>query len=236
MAMTQNEAVDWLKYDARCAFFTNAIQFINWEKVEGDIVEFGVSVGKSLGLLAQLQLENLTLWRYAEPACTGRRLVGFDSFAGLPPDDAEHPRWKAGSFATNYLHGHPTLDYGAPITPESIARLFLSCGLQVPELEVGWFSQTIPRTIPGKYPKIALLHIDSDLYQSAREVLFGVEPSLSDGTLVCFDDWFMYKGNPNQGEQRAFNEFLQAHPHWQAIPYQPYSVFCNSFILSRRAA
>ena len=57
---------------------------------------------------------------------------------------------------------------------------------------------------------------------------------LSDGTMVCFDDWFMYKGNPNQGEQRAFREFLEAHPHWQAIPYQPYSVFCNSFILSRR--
>ena len=231
---TPKEAIDWLKYDARCAFFTNAIQFINWEKVEGDIVEFGVSVGKSLGLLAALLRENLTLWQYTDPACTGRRLAGFDSFAGLPPDDVEHPRWTAGSFATNYLHGHPSLAYGAPITPESIARLFLCCGLPIPEIEVGWFSQTIKQTIPGKYPKIALLHIDSDLYQSAREVLFGVEPSLSDGTLVCFDDWFMYKGNPNQGEQRAFGEFLQAHPHWQAIAYQPYSVFCNSFILSRR--
>jgi len=232
--MTPQQATDWLKYDARCAFFTNAIQFINWEKVEGDIVEFGVSVGKSLGLLAQLQRENLALWQYAEPTCTRRRLVGFDSFQGLPPDDVEHPRWTAGSFATNYLHGHPSLAYGAPITPESIGRLFLACELPPPEIEAGWFSATLARTIPSKYQKIALLHIDSDLYPSAREVLFAVEPILSDGTMVCFDDWFMYKGNPNQGEQRAFREFLEAHPHWQAIPYQPYSVFCNSFILSRR--
>jgi hypothetical protein len=232
--MNPLEAVDWLKYDARCAFFVNAIQFINWEKVDGDILEFGVSVGKSLGLLAQLQSENLTVWKYADPACTRRRIVGFDSFAGLPPDDTPHPRWSAGSFAKNYLHGHPTLEYDAPITPAAIRMLFAICGLPAPELEVGWFSETIASTISSKYQKVALLHIDSDLYPSAREVLFGVEPILQDGTLVCFDDWFMYKGNPHQGEQRAFREFLHEHPHWQAVPYQPYSVFCNSFILRRR--
>ena len=44
----------------------------------------------------------------------------------------------------------------------------------------------------------------------------------------------LISGNPNQGEARAFREFLDEHPSWQAIPYQTYSVFCNSFILHRR--
>lgn len=232
---TQKAAIDWLRYDARCSFFTNAIQFINWERIEGDILEFGVSVGKSLGLLAQLQRENLELWRYTDPACVARRVAGFDTFSGLPPDDQFHPRWEAGSFATNYLYGHPSLAYGEPITPESIVQLFTTCGLSPPELEVGLFSETLPKTVPAKYARAALVHIDSDLYPSAREVLFGIEPILQDGTLLCFDDWFMYRGAPDKGEQRAFSEFLAAHPRWQAIPYQPYSVFCNSFILHRRA-
>lgn len=231
---TAAQAIEWLKYDARCAFFVNAMQFLNWERVEGDIIEFGVSVGKSLGLLAQLYRENMQLWGYTDPACTQRRVVGFDSFEGLPPDDVAHPRWGKGSFATNYLQGHPTLALGEPITPMSIQMLFAICELPAPHLEAGWFSQTLASTIPHKYEKVALLHIDSDLYQSAKEVLVGVEPILQDGTMVCFDDWFMYKGNPQQGEQRAFREFLEEHPHWQAIPYQPYSVFCNSFILHRK--
>jgi O-methyltransferase len=227
--------VAWLKYDARTAFFTNALQFINWERVEGDILEFGVSVGKSFGLLGQLYRENLELWQYSDPACTGRRLGGFDTFSGLPGDDDQfHPRWKAGSFGTNYLYNHPFLGLNQPITPEAIRAIFTACGLAAPELEVGNFADVLPRVIPAKYAKAALVHIDSDLYSSAKEVLTAVEPILQDGTIVCFDDWFMYRGNPDQGEARAFREFLDEHPRWQAIPYQTYSVFCNSFILHRR--
>ena len=69
--------------------------------------------------------------------------------------------------------------------------------------EPGWFEQTIAATISSKYQKAALVHVDSDLYASARCVLEGVAPILSNGGLVLFDDWFMYKGDPNEGEARA---------------------------------
>jgi hypothetical protein len=124
--------------------------------------------------------------------------------------------------------------YDEPITADGLYRLFSICGLPKPELEIGWFEDTIPATVPSKYRKAALVHIDSDLYASALCVLEGVAPILSDGALVCFDDWFMYRGDPNQGEARALKEFLARHPEWIAIPYQTYSVFCNSFILRRR--
>jgi hypothetical protein len=224
-------ALEWLKYDARCGFFVNAIQYINWECIEGDILEFGVSVGKSLALLAQLYRENLALWQYPEKECGQRRVAGFDSFAGLPAGRHPHPRWKEGSFGKNYLYGHPSLAFDEPITPASIHRLFDACGLPRPELEAGLFSHTIPRVIPAKYSKAALVHIDSDLYESARCALEGVAPILSNGALVCFDDWFMYRGDPDQGEARALADFLSDHKEWRAVQYQTYSVFCNSFIL-----
>ena len=70
--------------------------------------------------------------------------------------------------------------------------------------------------------------------RSAKQVLNGVAPILQDGALILFDDWFMYRGSPKKGEARAFNEFLEEHPEWEAIHYQSYSVFCNSFILHRK--
>jgi hypothetical protein len=227
-------AIEWLKYDARHNFFVNAIQYINWECIEGDILEFGVSVGKSLALIAQLYRENLALWQYTETECTARRIAGFDSFTGLPAGQHPHPRWKEGSFATNYLHGHPSMAYDEQITPASIHRLFDACGLPRAEIETGLFSDTIPRVIPKKYSKAALVHIDSDLYESAKCALEGVAPILANGALVCFDDWFMYRGDPAQGEARALADFLDAHPEWSATQYQPYSVFCNSFIFRRK--
>lgn len=230
------QAIEWLRYDARRDFFVNALQFINWEGVPGDILEFGVSVGKSLALFSRLQQENLEHWRYTEPVCCERRIAGFDTFTGLPPDETPHPRFGPGYFATNYLVGHPTLAYHEPITPQAIRLMFEVCKLPEPELEVGLFDETLPQVIPAKYKQAAIVHIDSDLYASARTVLRAVEPILQSGSLILFDDWFMYRGAPDKGEQRAFTEFLAEHPHWQAIPYQTYSVFCNSFIMHRRSS
>jgi cytochrome P450 len=227
-------AVDWLKYDARTTFFTYAIQYLNWENVEGDILEFGVANGKSLALLSRLHQENLRNWQYPDALVHERRCAGFDSLEGLPDGGRPHPRWNAGSFASNYLHGHPAMAYDEPVTVEGLRRLFKLCGLPSPELEVGWFDATITATIPSKYEKAALVHIDSDLYESARCVLEGVAPILANGALVLFDDWFMYRGDPNEGEARALREFLAAHPEWEAIHYQAYSVFCNAFILRKR--
>ncbi|HET6337702.1 MAG TPA: cytochrome P450 [Polyangiales bacterium] len=235
-AQTHHAAVQWLKYDARTMFFTYALQYLNWERIEGDILEFGVAIGKSLALLARLHQESLHTWRYSDDACHERRFVGFDSFEGLPDDSNEHPRWGAGSFASNYAYGHPSLAYDERVSPEALHRLFEICRLPRPQFEVGWFDQTIAASIPRKYKKAALVHIDSDLYTSARCALEGVAPILTDGALLCFDDWFMYRGDPNQGEARALADFLQEHPEWMAIPYQTYSVFCNSFIMRRRSA
>ena len=55
-----------------------------------------------------------------------------------------------------------------------------------------------------------------------------------DGTVVCFDDYYNYKGNPMQGEQRAVSEFLARHQDVTFIPWFDYSPLGKSFIVRLR--
>lgn len=211
--------------DRRWETFVCAIEYVNYEQVPGDVMEFGVFTGVSLALLAKA----LSFDEAGAP----RRLVGFDSFEGLPPSADEHARWRAGACATNQAW-HPLLPVGGRVTPQVTHDLFAACRLPQPTLEVGPFGTTLPAVVPSKYARVAVVHVDCDLYESTALVLDGIAPALQDGALVLFDDWFHYKGNPGKGEARAFAEFLERHPEWEAVHYRAYSVFCNSFILHHR--
>ena len=214
-----------IRGDQRASTFFAAIDFVNYEQVAGDIVEFGVFTGISLALLAQGH-------RFDDKGMA-RRVAGFDSFDGLPPSSEEHARWHEGACQTN--HGwHPLAAPGARVTPDMTRELFAACGLSAPELHVGLFDRTLPQAIPATYPAVAVVHVDCDLYESTRSVLTGIAPALQDGTVLLFDDWFHYRGNPRKGEARAFTEFLEAHPEWEAAHYRSYGTFCNAFILTRK--
>ena len=211
--------------DPRWNTFVRAAEFVHYERVAGDVLEFGVFGGLSLALLARAVAFE------ADPGA--RRVVGFDSFEGLPPSADAHPRWRPGDCGAS--HGwHPLLAPGAPVTAEATRALFSACRLAPPHLEVGRFADTIHAAIPARYAQAALVHVDCDLYESTRDVLEGLAPALQDGTVLLFDDWFHYRGRPDRGEQRAFAEFLDKHPEWGAAPWGQYATFCQAFILSRR--
>lgn len=214
-----------IRNDARADTFFRAIEYINFEQVAGDIVECGVFGGLSLAVLAK----GATF----DPKGMSRRIVGVDTFAGLPASEETHARWQEGDCAS--MHGwHPMLAPGTPVTADTTRALFAACGLDAPLLHEGRFDEVLPRVIPSAHPAVALLHVDCDLYESTRDVLTGVAPALQDGTVVLFDDWFHYRGHPRKGEARAFHEFLEARPEWQAVPWRAYATFCQAFILVRR--
>jgi O-methyltransferase len=214
-----------MREDPRAPTFSNAIDYVNYERVPGHIVEFGVYTGLSLALLAH--------GHACGPKGMRRRVVGFDSFQGLPAPSELHPRWKAGACST--IGGwHPLVPEASLVTPDITRRLFESCRLEPPELHVGAFDATASAVFPSVYPEVALVHVDCDLYESTRTVLDAVAPSLQDGAMLLFDDWFHYRGNPQRGEARAFQEFLDRHHEWQPVHYRSYATFCNAFILSRR--
>lgn len=190
-----------------------ASRFAACEVLTGDYLEFGVYRGKSL-IDAYRSLEAAYRSRSSQDfgndaeanerrreAWRRMRFFAFDSFQGLPPlqaDDLGTADFKQGQLVCDLNSVKQALS--AAGIPGNRAH-FVS----------GWFSETCTRHTADALgiEKACIVWIDADLYSSARDVLNFVENFLQDGTIIVFDDWFSYRGNPACGEQRAFYEWLQ---------------------------
>jgi len=64
-------------------------------------------------------------------------------------------------------------------------------------------------------------------------VLDFITDYLVDGTILIFDDWFVFRGNPNYGERKAFNQWLKKNPEIKITEFQKYSTVGNSFIVHK---
>lgn len=213
--------------DIRWPIFRNALRFVDYELVEGDVLEFGVYTGRSLVLLAHAhELNKNGIHKIG----FNRRIVGFDSFEGMP-DGGGHPRWKKGMFRTNHS-GHPFCKIGENVTPSVVRSFFKEYGLLPPFLETGTFEKTLPAVIGTKYTKAAVIHIDCDLYDATKTVLLGIHEILQEGAVVLFDDWFNFRGRKDKGEQRAFSEYSTSQRRWLFVEYQNYATFGKSFVVN----
>jgi hypothetical protein len=160
--------------------------------VPGDILEFGVSSGASFKSFVRLaEVFNL----YEHPV-SKRRVVGFDSFEGLPdllPQDSSSAGWeqpedmkRGGYSAHNFYHEIASFCSRHPIAG----------------IEKGWFSESIHRYLSvNEHTAVALLHIDCDLYQSTRDALGPFTRRIPPGGVILFDEIF----HPQfPGEAKAF--------------------------------
>ncbi|MGH8988665.1 MAG: class I SAM-dependent methyltransferase [Acidimicrobiales bacterium] len=130
-------------------------------------LEFGVYRGRTIRHVA------------SHLAAPQGRLVGFDSFEGLPED--WQPNARRGSFSV-----------GTPPDVDDPRVSFV----------VGWFDQTLPSYEPPAHDQL-LVNLDCDLYSSSRCVLEWLGAHLRPGSLVYFDDLF------NRDHQwRALREWL----------------------------
>jgi hypothetical protein len=110
---------------------------------------------------------------------------GFDSFEGLPEQWGNVP---AGKFTR---HGD------LPEVRENVS------------LHVGWFDKSLPGFLEAHPGNAAFIHIDSDLYSSAKTVLELLRPRIVPGTVIVFDEFFNYPGW-QEHECKAFQEFILA--------------------------
>ncbi|MEC3982003.1 class I SAM-dependent methyltransferase [Amycolatopsis sp. H20-H5] len=113
----------------------------------------------------------------------GRDVYGFDSFDGLP--EAWRTDFPAGAFRSDEL----------PEVPGA-------------ELVVGWFDKSLPGFLALHQGPVDLLHVDCDLYSSARTVLDLAGPRLRADSIVVFDEYFNYPGWHHH-EYRAWQEYTQ---------------------------
>lgn len=136
--------------------------------------------------------------------------VGFDSFAGLPEisEIDRQPIWKQGSLATSETD-FITLTMGAGMPPE---RLRTVKGFYDQSLNPALAETLLPR-------KAAVIFVDCDLYRSTVPVLAFAKQFLQRGTIIVFDDWFCFYGDPDRGERRAWGEFRQVNRELRFVEF-----------------
>jgi O-methyltransferase len=183
----------------------------------GDYLEFGVYIGTSLACMHRVA---------DELGLRELRLVGFDSFEGLPAHarEDEAGMWEPGSFASD---------------EESTRRNLMREGVDWSRVVLvpGWFDETLtPATADAHgIRKASVVMFDCDLYASTRQALEFTLPLIVDEAVLVFDDWDAGGlGERGLGERRAFEEILAEHPddlHTVELPaYEP----ARAFLVSRR--
>lgn len=209
--------INTLNYRSNEEILKKAMNLVYSNRLEGDYLEFGTYKGQAF----------VVAFHFANyyPELKAMNFYAFDSFQGQPQlngvdaDGFQH--FKTGQYSCSlaefkHILGREKVDVNrVKIVP-------------------GWFNDTLTEKTKKKLPiqKAAVVMIDCDLYESTVRVLDFITDYLQDGTILIFDGWFCYKGNPNRGEQRAFREWLEKHPEITAVQYQTSSLYGNSFIVT----
>lgn len=193
-----------------------ALEFVAFNGVKGDYLEFGVWKGRSF-------TRAFNIWKFLfadKGQLSAMRFYAFDSFEGLPQASGE---FKKGDYACSEVGFKNHLVAGG-------------VDLQRVEIVKGWYNQVLNEETKKKLPikSAAVVFIDCDIYESAVPVLNFITDYIVDGTILIFDDWFCFGGHANKGEQRAFGEWLAKNPQWRAVEYQRFNWRGNSFIIQRQ--
>ncbi|CAM2724949.1 unnamed protein product [Rotaria socialis] len=150
---------------------------------DGLWMEFGVFRGSTLSHMAN--------WKRTFCGNDSEPVYGFDTFSGLPT------HWRPG-----YGPGHFNVAEGEKIAVPSNAVLVK--GLFIDTLPT--HLRLIDRRFRCKTP-VSFIHIDCDIYDGARDVLFLLGSRLVSGTILVFDELFNYP-NYEKHEIKALFELL----------------------------
>ena len=155
--------------------------------IQGDILECGVWRGGSVMLVARTLIAL---------GVTDRRLYLFDTFEGHPRPDSEKDVDLWGNHAVvefeKYKKSEESSDWGT-VTIDEVRENMASTGYPVENLVFvkGMVEKTAADNIPDK---LALLRLDTDWYNSARDALKYFYPVLSRGGVLIVDDYGHYVG------------------------------------------
>ncbi len=166
-----------------------------------DLLRFALSRAPAQGLVLEFGVEKglsiTCLAQALQRQPTPRLVHGFDSFEGLPED------WAGTAESRGAFDRRGQL----PKTPANV------------KLHVGWFDATLPAFLASTDEKVALLHVDCDIYSSTKTIFDLLADRIKPGTVIVFDEYFNYPGW-RQHEYKAFQEFCAAHQrHYSYLGY-----------------
>lgn len=212
------------------AGFFWAFRFLLTGSVSGDYLEFGVSNGRTLANAYHFGTKPNEEWGLAKfpPCLEDMRFFGFDSFQGLP--SASGVDEVVDFLQSDFIEGAYDADLGEVL--KNMERIGADKERVI--LVPGWYQQSLNDSTREEWniEKAALIHVDCDLYESAKLALDFVTPILQDGTVIIFDDFYCNRGHPNRGERRAFIEWQEIHPEFHVTDYGRTSTHNNLFIIN----
>jgi hypothetical protein len=170
-------------------------------QVPGEVVECGIFKGVSF--MRFMMFNKLLETNHS------RRIIGFDVFDLFPPTDYEDDKKELESFV-NETGG------GRSITKEALEAFIQAKGHSDYELIKGDIVQTVPDYV-AKHPelRIALLNIDTDVYEPATTIIKHLAPKVVKGGIIIFDDYGVFAG-----ETKIADEFCEEHGYvLQKFPF-----------------
>lgn len=179
-------------------------------KIEGEFFEFGVFEGRT----------TLEANRMANKVKREILYFAFDSFEGLPESEENGNKFHQGQYSCS---------------EEKYLNKIQSGGIKKDKIRTfkGFYDVTLNNNLQAELTKYkaAVVWIDCDLYISTVPVLNFILPFLQNGTIICFDDWFSFGGNPLKGELRATEEWLLKNDNIKLLHYKDFGVSGRSFIV-----
>jgi hypothetical protein len=167
-------------------------------ELPGHVVECGVFKGTSL--------IRFCTFREMLEAPWSRKIIGFDAFGKFPTtNDATD---------TAFIEAFEQ-EAGDGLTQDDIAAVLSRKGFDNVELVPGNILETVPR-YADEHPelRIALLHVDVDVYPPTHTVLTHFLQRVVPGGLVVFDDYATVAG-----ETAAIEDLLPPGVRIQKLPY-----------------
>lgn len=150
-----------------------------------NLLDKSISAAKDgAGLILEFGVGSGTTINYIAEHINNKTIHGFDSFAGLPEAWVYAPK------------GHFSRQGQPPSVKNNV------------QLHIGPFDQTIKEFIINNPKVVSFMHVDCDLYSSAKTVLSLMAPFIIPGTVIQFDEYFNYPGW-QQHEFKAFQEFIK---------------------------
>ena len=139
------------------------------------------------------------------------KFYAFDSFEGLPKtiENDEQEIWGEGKFKTSL---------------ENFKKILRKDGYENENYELvkGFYHDTLTKNLKKRLlteGHAAIVYIDCDLYYSTVPVLNFIKDFLKDGSLIVFDDWYLFNNRKDKGQQKAWYEFLEKNPDITATSF-----------------
>ncbi|MFA7159561.1 MAG: class I SAM-dependent methyltransferase [Kiritimatiellia bacterium] len=135
------------------------------------------------------------VWRgesinYIAKLAPHKTIYGLDSFEGLPVD------WSQGQTKDAVISADYFKMYRLPRVRKNV------------RLIKGWFDKTLPVLMQDSRKHLSFIHIDSDVYKSAKTIFDIGGKHIAPGTVIVFDEYYNYPCW-QEGEYKAFQEFVR---------------------------